>query len=575
MSRKREDPFLLLLLLAKKGPMNAREMEACLFQFVSQFGFWDHQDGPHQREDHRDFLDVSKACDSLLQKGLVTRDEQGVFHLSESGRGVASGQVQKLEKASRWMHNNVFSAEATSRNTVIIDCILAFFKLLAGFLSGSAGLIADGTDAAIDMLSAGVVLWTVKRKKELLGALVIVTLMFATSVGIGVDCALGIVSFVRGQGEVMDHVVLVIVVESVALLAAWLLSFYQKLVGKRQKNLALLSQSVDSKNHIYVSLAVIVGAIFAQLGVSLVDTLIAGYIAVRIFRDAVSLLRETVGAMRGEEVDFSRYETGLERKWKVFRDDSFQAWVLFCLLEAGTQTKEQLVCSLREHFQPEYVPLLSEFRFQTASHIDFSAHLDTLLEPLQRAAVVEVKEDGVSIPEAEREKLVQFCAGFFREAIEVDALRGSLERLPGAREWKGEHSLRNLSEDLEDSEKVLSIAKGKADSGILMCVVTDRRIVLRTHLGKTRQSFAHSSLQEVKVVPGSFSTFSLEFVLPQERIRLGYISSRKGVGLLRALHSLGLIRDGAMDFLSGEGVYDRLMHLARIVEYVRGKTDGE
>jgi len=39
-------------------------------------------------------------------------------------------------------------------------------KLLAGFLSGSVGLIADGADATVDTVSASLVWIGIKYKKE-------------------------------------------------------------------------------------------------------------------------------------------------------------------------------------------------------------------------------------------------------------------------------------------------------------------------------------------------------------------------------------------------------------------------
>ncbi|MFW6117087.1 MAG: hypothetical protein ACOC6G_00705 [Thermoproteota archaeon] len=62
---------------------------------------------------------------------------------------------------------------------------------------------------------------------------------------------------------------LVIVIEGVSLIAAGLMYFYQRYVGKRNGSFALISQSVDSKNHIYVAAVVIGGQSFQSLESSL------------------------------------------------------------------------------------------------------------------------------------------------------------------------------------------------------------------------------------------------------------------------------------------------------------------
>jgi divalent metal cation (Fe/Co/Zn/Cd) transporter len=64
----------------------------------------------------------------------------------------------------------------------------------------------------------------------------------------------------------------------VSLISAVMLTFYQRYVGKSNGNLALISQPVDSKNHIYMAGVVILGAIFSIVGIHFVDPLIGVYI---------------------------------------------------------------------------------------------------------------------------------------------------------------------------------------------------------------------------------------------------------------------------------------------------------
>jgi hypothetical protein len=180
---------------------------------------------------------------------------------------------------------------------VIIDAILAILKLFAGIVSGSVGLIADGTDAALDTVSAGVVLWSVKKKKEIIGTFVIIIMMFVTTIGLGFDSVSNIVENFTGEAEIISNPILVIVIESIALLFAVLLMFYQRFTGKRERNFALITQSVDSKNHIYVAIAVISGAVLSMFGIILVDSLIGVYIVVKIFIDAIALLKETLSSI--------------------------------------------------------------------------------------------------------------------------------------------------------------------------------------------------------------------------------------------------------------------------------------
>ncbi len=86
--------------------------------------------------------------------------------------------------------------------------------------------------------------------------------------------------------------IVVIIIELIAMLSMIVLSLYQRVVGNRNQSLALISQSIDAKNSVYSSAAVIVGVIFSIFGIYWVDAIVGAFIAVRISIDGVSLTRE-------------------------------------------------------------------------------------------------------------------------------------------------------------------------------------------------------------------------------------------------------------------------------------------
>jgi divalent metal cation (Fe/Co/Zn/Cd) transporter len=145
----------------------------------------------------------------------------------------------------------------------------------------------------------------IKYKKEHLGALIIILMMFLTCLSVGYESLATIYAAITSTINPMAKPYLVIAVELVALVCAGILTFYQRYVGKMSGSLALISQSIDSKNHIYVAGAVIIGAVFSILGVHFIDALIGAYIAVCILKDAVGLSREAISSIKGEETDFS------------------------------------------------------------------------------------------------------------------------------------------------------------------------------------------------------------------------------------------------------------------------------
>jgi hypothetical protein len=168
----------------------------------------------------------------------------------------------------------------------------------------------------------------------------------------------------------------------VVLIAALMLTFYQRYVGKSNGNLALISQSVDSKNHIYAAGVVILGAIFSTVGIHFVDPLIGVYIAVRILKDALALSREAISSLKGKETDFSAYRIPFEKHYKGYRTESFRSWILYSMLEDGLRTGEELMASLEKVFKPKYVPILSEFGYSLGEGIDFKTEFNDLILPL-------------------------------------------------------------------------------------------------------------------------------------------------------------------------------------------------
>ena len=387
------DKFILMSLL-KEGALNLKTLEEKLNLTVNQFmllgysivpaKFW--TDEKHRRKERKkrkkDEVDVERECNDLIEKKKISLNQDEKYTLTETGREEAEKITGEIEKSVRRLEKSIMSPSAAAKNTVIVDLFLAIMKLVAGFLSGSVGLIADGADAAIDTVSATVVWIGIKFKKEFLGTLIIVTMMFVTAVSVGYESINKLIKLLIGGMSPLSMPYLVILVEAVASLFAVLLFFYQRFIGKKYWSLALISQSIDSKNHIYVAASVIIGAIFSIFGIHFVDALIGTYIAVRIFLDGFELSKEIFSSMRGEETDFNKYEMPLEKHWYLSKTESFRIWILYSMKKYGLTSEEEIINSLKETYQQEYIPLLSEFKFRFGEGIDFAEKYSELTAPL-------------------------------------------------------------------------------------------------------------------------------------------------------------------------------------------------
>jgi len=408
------DKFILMSLL-KEGALNLKTLEEKLNLTVNQFmllgysivpaKFW--IDEKHRRKERKkrkkDEVDVERECNDLIEKKKISLNQDEKYTLTETGREEAEKITGEIEKSVRRLEKSIMSPSAAAKNTVIVDLFLAIMKLVAGFLSGSVGLIADGADAAIDTVSATVVWIGIKFKKEFLGTLIIVTMMFVTAVSVGYESINKLIKLLIGGMSPLSMPYLVILVEAVALLFAVLLFFYQRFIGKKYGSLALISQSIDSKNHIYVAASVITGAIFSIFGIHFVDALIGAYIAVRIFLDGFELSKEIFSSMRGEETDFNKYEMPLEKHWYLSKTESFRIWILYSMKKYGLTFEEEIINSLKEAYQQEYIPLLSEFKFRFGEGIDFAEKFSELTAPLLENKWVIREDDNLILTQTGRD----------------------------------------------------------------------------------------------------------------------------------------------------------------------------
>jgi Co/Zn/Cd efflux system component len=386
----------------KKEPLDLDELEKMVSILIAQFELIGKEFGTRivlslfsklgrpaatrpsrarQKDSTRD-VNIKSECQNLQEKSLITKNQSNKFELTAKGREQAAEFEKNLKKSSELLEGQILSPPAAARNTIIVDFFLALLKLSSGFLSGSVGLLADGADAAVDTVSATVVWLGIKIKREIIGTLIVLLMMFISGISVGYDSIMSIIEAFLGTLSPLAMACLVIITEIVALVFALILFLYQRFVGKKNGSLVLISQSIDSKNHIYVALGVIIGAIFSVFGIYLVDALVGGFIAMRILVDGIRLSKETMASIRGDEVDLKNYEIPFERQWETSKLETFRTWILYSVKELKLQKRDELIQELERTFKPKYVPILTEFKFSLGKDFDFEELFDNLVNPL-------------------------------------------------------------------------------------------------------------------------------------------------------------------------------------------------
>jgi len=395
------DKFLMMAIL-KDGPLTLDELREKSMLFLSLIWYLqipekgqplaerlffklshmrsELEDGRASKDTHTTEFELNK----LINYGLVNLNKEK-YELTGEGHVKAEDSHKKMIKEASTAHTELKPSSA-AKNTTFLDAFLAVLKLGSGLISGSMGLIADGTDATMDTVEAILVWLGIKYHRENLSTLLVIFGLFIASLSILFDSITHILATLSGNVEPITLPYLVIAVEGIAIFAAVFLFYYQRFVGKVTNSLTLISQSVDSKNHIYIGTSVIIGAIFAIFGIYIVDAVIGLVVGAGIFRDAVNLLREAISARKGEEEDYSQeYKLPLQEMWEENKLIAFRNWILYTIWIKEAKNRPDIVKSLERVFHPDnYIPVLSELKANCTQQYDFQGHFENLINPLKK-----------------------------------------------------------------------------------------------------------------------------------------------------------------------------------------------
>jgi Co/Zn/Cd efflux system component len=333
-------------------------------------------------------------CSSLVYKKLVAVDDNGKYVLTAEGQAKAEELAKRMQKGANTIEDQLLKPSSAARNITISYIILAVLKMTAGLMSGSVGLIADGADTTVDTIASSIVWAGIKLKKELIGTLTIIALMFVTAALLFFESVTSIIKNIQGIFTPMTMPLVVIFVEGLVVAAMFSISYYQRFVGRRSQSLPLISQSIDSQNSIYSAIAVIIGAVFTLFGVYWVDAVVGGVIAARITTGGISLSLEAAKSMKGQEPDFSKYKLPFEDQRGQRRMQGFRNWMIYEVYQNKHCTKEELIASLEKTLRPTYLPeLFTELR--VGRNVNFQEIFPELIAPLIEQCYLNQHSDGI------------------------------------------------------------------------------------------------------------------------------------------------------------------------------------
>lgn len=195
---------------------------------------------------------------------------------------------------------------------IVCNSLLFLFKLIAGLLSGSVSIIADAVNNLSDASSSLVTLIGFKlaqrpadknhpfghARYEYLSGFIVSALIFV----IGIELAKSSVEKIIYPEAVELSILSVSVLVASVLLKLWMFLFCRKL-GKRINSTTLQATSVDSRNDVISTTAVLVGCVIGYLFDIKIDGYIGLGVALFIIYSGITLAKETINPLLGEQTD--------------------------------------------------------------------------------------------------------------------------------------------------------------------------------------------------------------------------------------------------------------------------------
>jgi hypothetical protein len=138
----------------------------------------------------------------------------------------------------------------------------------------------------------------------------------------------------------------------------------------RSANVALITQSIDSRNHVIVAASVTAGLVAALLHFALLDTIVGLAVAILILKSAVELAVEVWRSFGEEEPDLSRYRLGFLRRYERFRQTQLRDWMLYLLADGKVKGCEELIVRAQDALDFRDIAMLRALGMEVDPHAD-------------------------------------------------------------------------------------------------------------------------------------------------------------------------------------------------------------
>jgi hypothetical protein len=298
---------------------------------------------------------------SVLEEWSWVEKRGNKFVLTSEGLSIAEKALIETRK-TRNLIVQVIRPETVSKISAGAHLFLSMVKLPAAILSGSVGLLNDSMDTLLDGLSSTLVYYGFKHDKERAVNLILIFLMLVVA---GFTLFEAVERFWFPSSLQVDWFTFAATILSAIVSGG--LYLYQRYVGLRAGSISLITQSVDSRNHVIVAVSVTAGLIASVTNYAIIDTLVGLGVSLIILKSVIELLLDTIRSIGGDYVDVSRYRVPFTERYASYRQRQLRNWLLYRVQRGEAKTIQDLKRLGKDAYDFSNNPMLREVGITKAS----------------------------------------------------------------------------------------------------------------------------------------------------------------------------------------------------------------
>lgn len=206
-------------------------------------------------------------------------------------------------------NNNEQLALKVTRECIIVNVVLATFKLFAGIVAHSGAMLSDAVHSFSDVFSAFIVIIGIKlanqksdkehqyghERMECVAAIILAVILFAIGAGIGYS---GVVTILSGNyGELAAPGALALTAAAVSIVVKEAMYWYTIAAARKIDSTALIAEAWHHRSDALSSVGSFVGIFGARSGFPILDPVASVVICLFIVKAAISIFTDAVEKM--------------------------------------------------------------------------------------------------------------------------------------------------------------------------------------------------------------------------------------------------------------------------------------